>query len=223
MNKTLKLASHLHVENSTSVNSLKLCKAPGIDDIQEEHLKYGGHKITSCLCKLFCGIIKCGMIPNDWKRGIVVPIYKGGNKIKNSPDSYRPVSLLSCLLKVFEKILHNRISDVIISEMKFPNPQQQGFQKDLSCITAGFNLQETIGHYNDHGSPVYAAFLDFKKAYDTVWRKALMVKLYRLGVNRGYSMLFDEYGIYFTSETGFLIFSRVRSTSENIIKILSHE
>jgi hypothetical protein len=41
-------------------------------------------------------------------------------------------------------------------------------------------------------------------------------------LNRGYSMLFDEYGIYFTSETGFLIFSRVRSTSENI-KILSHE
>jgi hypothetical protein len=42
-------------------------------------------------------------------------------------------------------------------------------------------------------------------------------------LNRGYSMHFDEYGIYFTSETGFLIFSRVRSTSENIIKILSHE
>ena len=42
-------------------------------------------------------------------------------------------------------------------------------------------------------------------------------------IDRGYSMLFDEYEIYFTSETGFLIFSRVRSTSENIIKILSHE
>jgi hypothetical protein len=42
-------------------------------------------------------------------------------------------------------------------------------------------------------------------------------------VNRGYSILFDEYEIHFTSETGFLIFSRVRSTSENIITILSHE
>jgi hypothetical protein len=36
-------------------------------------------------------------------------------------------------------------------------------------------------------------------------------------------MLFDEYGIHFTSETGFLIFPRVRSTSEDIIKILSQE
>jgi hypothetical protein len=42
-------------------------------------------------------------------------------------------------------------------------------------------------------------------------------------IYRGYSMLFDEYEIYFMSETGFLIFSLVRSTSENIIKILSHE
>ena len=36
-------------------------------------------------------------------------------------------------------------------------------------------------------------------------------------IDRGYSMLFDEYGIYFTSETGFLIFSRVRSTSKNVM------
>jgi hypothetical protein len=42
-------------------------------------------------------------------------------------------------------------------------------------------------------------------------------------INRGYLMLFDEYGIYFTSERGFVIFSRVNSTSENIIKILSHK
>lgn len=102
---------------------------------------------------------------------------QGDIKIKNSFDSYRPVSLLSCLLKVFEKIPHNRISDGIISEIKFPNPQQQRFQKELSFITAGFNLQGTICHYNDHGNFVYVEFLDCKKAYDTVWREGLMVKL----------------------------------------------
>lgn len=75
------------------------------------------------------------------KKGIIVPIYKGDNKIKKkSPDSFRLVSLSSCLLKVFEKILQYKILDVITSEIKFPNPQHQGFQKDLSCITAGFNL-----------------------------------------------------------------------------------
>lgn len=67
-------------------------------------------------------------------------------------------------------------------DIKFPNPKQQGFQKGLSCITAGFNLLETICHYNDHGSSVYIAFLDCKKKYDTVRRKGLMVKFQKLGL-----------------------------------------
>lgn len=109
-------------------------------------------------------------------------MYKGDIKIKNSPDSYRSVSLLSCLSKVFEKILHNRISDGIISEIKFPNPQQQRFQKDLSFITAGCYLQGTICHCNDHGISVYVEILECKKAYDTAWREGLMVKLQKLGI-----------------------------------------
>lgn len=63
-------------------------------------------------------------------------------------------------------------------EKKFPNPQLQGFQKRLSCITVGFNLQETTCH----GSSVCIAFLDCKKKYDTVRRKGLMVKFQKLGL-----------------------------------------
>ena len=131
-------------EVADALSTLKLRKAPGIDGIQAEHLKYGGRTAILYLCKLFNGIIKIGIIPREWKKGIVIPLYKGDGKIKNSPDSYRPVSLLSCFLKLFEKILHSRISDTIISNVTFPNPQQQGFQRNLSCITAGFNFQETM-------------------------------------------------------------------------------
>lgn len=70
---------------------------------------------------MFNGIIKCGVIFSEWKKGIVVLIYKGDNKIKNFLDSYWLVLLLLCLLKVFEKILYNRILDVIISEIRFLN------------------------------------------------------------------------------------------------------
>lgn len=62
----------------------------------------------------------------------------------------------------------------------------------MSCITAGFNLQETICHYNDHGSSVYVAFLDCKKAYDTVWRKALMFKLHKLGLKGKIWKIIDD-------------------------------
>lgn len=62
------------------------------------------------------------------------------------------------------------MSNTIISSVTFRNPLQQGFQRDLTCITAGFNLQETICQFNNNGSPVYIEFLDCKEAYDSVWR-----------------------------------------------------
>jgi hypothetical protein len=64
----------------------------------------------------------------------------------------------------------------------FPNKQQQGFQKYLGCLTASFNLQETILHNVEQGNNVYVSFLDSTKAFDTVWRNGLMLKLYELGI-----------------------------------------
>ena len=131
---------------------------------------------------MFNSILNLGQIPSGWKQGFIVPIYKGGNKPKTSPDSYRPISLLSTLFKVFEKIIHTRIMDTLSNEELFPNPQQQGFRKGLSSITAAFNLQETIHHYIENGSHVYTCFLDSRKAFDTVWRKGLLYKLNNIGI-----------------------------------------
>jgi hypothetical protein len=59
--------------------------------------------------------------------------------------------------------------------------------------------------------------------YKSSWMNKFSYLPHYHAINRGYSMLFDEYEIHFMSETGFLIFSRVWSTRENIIKILSDE
>ena len=67
-------------------------------------------------------------------------------------------------------------------KIPFPCPQQQGFQKQLSCLTAAFNLQETICANLDLHSNVYAAFLDTEKAFDTVWHSGLFYKLHNLGI-----------------------------------------
>jgi hypothetical protein len=106
---------------------------------------------------------KLGKIPSAWKQ-FIVPIYKGGNKQKTSPDSYRPISLLSTVFKVFEKIIYARICNVAF-KVKYPNPQQQGFHKGLSSITAAFNLQETILHHTENGSHVYACFFRQSKSF----------------------------------------------------------
>ena len=58
-------------EVADAVSTFKLRKAPGIDGIQAEHLKYGGRTAILYLWKLFNGIIKIGIIPREWKKGII--------------------------------------------------------------------------------------------------------------------------------------------------------
>ena len=131
-----------------AIKMLKTRKAPGWDGIQYEHIIHGGRNLIYCICKLFNSILEREIIPDSWKTSIIVPIYKGKGKLKTDPNNYRPVSLLPAMCKLFEKVLMERINTFFQRLPKtFPCPQQQGFQKSLSCLTAAFNLQETI-YYN---------------------------------------------------------------------------
>lgn len=163
-------------------NKLKRRKAPGPDLVTYEHLIFGGDFLNLCLIKLFNAIVYIGKIPEFWKRGFIVPLYKGGDKPKTSCNSYRPVALLSCFLKVFENVINSRISEFVI-DRHFPCGQQQGFQKHLGCLTASFNMQETIYHNVEQGSNIYVCFLDISKAFDTVWRHGLLIKLREMGIS----------------------------------------
>lgn len=79
------------------ISKLKELKAPGWDLIQNEHLIYGGKIVKTVLCRLYNSVMKLEVIPDSWKRGIIVPIYKGHNKSKSALESYRPVTLLSVI------------------------------------------------------------------------------------------------------------------------------
>ena len=193
------------------IKQLKFRKAAGNDKIQHEHLRYGGDVVIKCITALFNLVVKKGTIPLEWKLGLLVPIYKGGDKSKTSPSSYRPVSLLSCVYKVFENILKSRIQ----IEENFPSPQQQGFQKTLGCLTASFNLHETIYHNLEMCSRIYVAFLDSSNAFDTVWRKGLMYKLSKLGINgKIWSLINDCY----TNTKSSIIVNQCRSEFFDVLE-----
>jgi hypothetical protein len=141
-------------EISTLVNKLKRRKAPGPDQITYEHIIFGGPRLHRCIAKLFNGIILQGKIPYAWKKGFIIPLYKVGDKQKTSTNSYRPVALLSCFLKIFESVQNSRTEEYILKNQSFPNKQPQGFEEKLGSITASFNLQETIYHQLEQGSNV---------------------------------------------------------------------
>ncbi|CAG2237360.1 unnamed protein product [Mytilus edulis] len=80
---------------SSIIKQLKRRKACGNDMIQNEHLIYGGPKVSECLSIFLNIVVEKQQVPSDWQKGLVVPLFKGGDKSKLSPDSYRPVCLLS--------------------------------------------------------------------------------------------------------------------------------
>ena len=85
----------------------------------------------------------------------------------------RRISACVVLSKLFEKLLLARLS----SQSAKIHPLQGGFRPKTSCIHTAFILQEAIRHTRFRGKKVFIAFLDIKKAYDTVWHKGLLLKL----------------------------------------------
>jgi hypothetical protein len=93
------------------VKCSKRGKAPGPDKVTNEHLKYGGPNLVHCLVKLFNAILSRGFYPSLLRMGIIVPLFKGGNKCKSEFGNYHGLTLTSVIGKVFDKIIMNRITD----------------------------------------------------------------------------------------------------------------
>ena len=84
-------------------------KASGEDGIFYEHIMFAGEILHKVLAILFSAMINLAYVPAEMKKGAIITLYKGGNKSKDNPDSYRAITLSSVLLKLLERILLTRI------------------------------------------------------------------------------------------------------------------
>ena len=82
---------------------LKLKKAPGADGITNNALRHANMWTIAALTRLFNAILRLGHYPQAWKEGLVVMLPKAG-KSPLSPESYRPITLLSAVAKLFERL-----------------------------------------------------------------------------------------------------------------------
>ena len=92
-----------------SIDTLKLGKSEGIDCIGNDILKKAKIVLIQLLHSLFNKVLDTGIFPHEWSRAIIIPIHKHGDK--ENPNNYRGISLLSCISKVFTKVLNNRLVD----------------------------------------------------------------------------------------------------------------
>ena len=91
-------------ELDTAISELNKGKASGRDCIDNEHLIYSGHIFRNVLLVLFNSMLLKSHIPQDMKTVTVITLYKGGNKRKDDPNSYRAITLTSAILKLFERV-----------------------------------------------------------------------------------------------------------------------
>ena len=161
------------------VSKLKNNKSPGLDNITNELIKKGGDSICFALNKLFTGLVAIENTPNDWNKGIIVPIYKKG--AKNDLNNYRGITLTSCISKIFNRLIANCITDYIESN-NILSEIQGGFRKDHRCEDHIFTLKSIVSARQAENKTTHLAFLDFRKAFDTVWRDGLLSIAWNIGI-----------------------------------------
>lgn len=157
------------MEVELAMKSLKNRKAAGICKIPPELLKHGGAEVTRGLTRLFNKIMEEENVPSDWKKAIIVPIFKNKGS-KQDCGNYRGISLISVPSKVFMRVLLNRIKPNIEQKLR---EEQAGFRGGRSTVDQIFAMRQVMEKRWEYALPVYCAFIDLEKAYDSVWREGM--------------------------------------------------
>ena len=118
------------METQAAVNRLKWGKAPRICGIHAELLKSGGNAVLVSLHAVLCSAWNTGIILTDWKRVLVVPLWKGKGDHQDC-NNYRGVTLLSVPGKVFARIILDRVHHHLLEHQR---PEQSGFTPKRSTI-----------------------------------------------------------------------------------------
>ena len=167
-------------EVNEAMDHLKLGKASGIDGISTEMIKHFGPTTKAWILSL---MNKCALtfnIPKTWRKARVVALLKPGKDPTNS-KSYRPISLLCILYKLYERLVLSRISPRVEEEL---TKDQAGFRPGRSTCGQLLNLTQFIEDGYETKNVTGTVFVDLTAAYDTVNHRILLLKVAKMTRNR---------------------------------------
>lgn len=148
--------------------------ALGPDDISPHFLKHGGPALVSCLFLIFLVCYQHGLLPTQWKQGVVVALFKHVGD-KHDVSNYRTINVTSVVVRLFDRLMLPCLLQYMC-DRSIPYAFQFGFTKLRSTYDAILRLFSFIGQYF-HRCPIPVVFIDISKAYDRVWVKGLLFKL----------------------------------------------
>ena len=138
-------------------------------------------------------ILEAGTFPDCWSMGLITPIFKSGEK--SNPTNYRCICVTSCLGKLFTALLNTRLHNFVRSQ-NLLHPSQMGFLEGFRTTDHIFSLRTLIDKYvtNANKGKLFRCFIDFQKAFDSIWHDGLLSKLmsYKMG-GRSYRLTSEMY------------------------------
>ena len=155
-------------------------KSIGPDGISGEILKLGGEAMIPYLARLLDITLNKGTLPADWKRGMVFPVHKRGDR--SLVTNYRPVSLTSAVCKQMEHVIASYLRQVW-DKNDWLYEGQHGFRPGYSCENKVITVCQDIADSMDNGDRIDAIVIDFSKAFDLVRHDRLFMKIVNSGVD----------------------------------------
>jgi hypothetical protein len=182
----------------------------GYDEISAKMIKNTFLNFLTPLVHIINLSLTQGVFPQELKLAKVVPMFKSGDArlVKN----YRPVSLLSNFSKIFERIIHRRLTE-FLERNQIINSSQYGFRKNHNTTSALMVLIDKILSGFNNGDITLGIYIDFSKAFDTINHKILIDKLYKHGV-RGSSLSWIT--DYLRDRKQFVYYGDVNSYTQSI-------
>ena len=160
-----------------AIKEIKSGKAPGADNIEPEILKANPELTADILHNLLEEIWEKEIIPEDWKKGLLIKLPKKGDL--SLCNNWRGITLLSIPSKILTRIILNRIKDIVDNKLR---KEQAGFRKERSCIDMINTLRIVVEQSTEYQTPLYLSFVDFEKAFDSLRRDTMWRALKQFGI-----------------------------------------
>lgn len=180
----VRIAAPTREEVNNIIKGLKSNKSPGESAITAEMLKCGGIELHQRLYDLITNIWEKVKMPEDWSSALICPLHKKGDKMQC--ENYRGIALLEVCYKILAQIVRKRLvsySEEIIGEY------QAGFRGGRSITDQIFVLKEIQASCYEYKIPLFAIFIDYKQAYDSVDRRRMYEALREMGIPKKLIML----------------------------------
>lgn len=190
-------------EVKNAFDDLDTTKGSGTDNLPPTLFKNCSTELAKPIAMLFNRSLRERIFPRAWKTASVVPIHKSGNL--NQVSNYRGVSILCCLSKIFEKLMHNvlyTVASPIISDT------QHGFMKHRSSTTNLMCYVTALSREMEKGRQIDAVYVDFAKAFDTVPHNLVIAKMARIGFPR---WITEWIASYLSGRSAFVVVNSARS------------